>query len=110
MEKENFTTKEQVVKDTKKSETIHGLCVTCNNVGTCSFRASDAERLIWYCELFDCFVEVEEVLEAAKAILASTPLEKGYGKYKGLCSNCKNCMTCIFTKPESGIWHCEEFE
>ena len=95
---------------TDDHEIIRGLCVTCNNAGTCSFRASDAHRLVWYCELFDCFVEVEEVVEAAKAILDSQPLEKGYGKYDGLCANCKNCLTCIFTKPEGGIWHCEEYE
>jgi len=91
-------------------EIIRGLCVTCNNASTCSFRASDAERLVWYCELFDCFVKVEEVLEAAKAILDSKPLEKGYNKFEGLCMNCARCTTCTFPKPDGGIWHCEEYE
>ncbi len=110
MKKEDFIMKKHADTDTKQSKTIRGLCITCNNISDCSFRAIDANRLIWYCELFDCFVEVEKVVETAKAILGSQPLEKGYGKYEGLCANCKNCLTCIFTKPEGGIWHCEEYE
>jgi hypothetical protein len=28
----------------------------------------------------------------------------------GICSNCDNCRTCVFPKPEGGIWHCEEYQ
>jgi len=28
---------------------------------------------------------------------------------KGLCINCENRHTCEFTKPNGGIWHCEEY-
>ncbi|HPQ44248.1 MAG TPA: hypothetical protein PKZ42_08460 [Syntrophales bacterium] len=31
-------------------------------------------------------------------------------KVLGLCSNCRHRETCGFTKPESGVWHCEEYE
>lgn len=110
MNKEDFTLKKHADTATKKSKTIHGLCITCNNVSDCSFRASDADRVIWHCELFDCFVQVEELLDAAKAILESQPMDEGYSDFKGLCMNCMNCTTCTFPKPEGGIWHCEEYE
>ena len=29
--------------------------------------------------------------------------------YPGLCSNCDNRETCIYPKPEGGIWRCEEY-
>jgi len=28
----------------------------------------------------------------------------------GLCRNCKKFPKCKFTKPEGGVWHCEEYE
>jgi hypothetical protein len=31
-------------------------------------------------------------------------------KFKGLCLNCENRKTCIFSKPEEGVWRCEEYE
>jgi hypothetical protein len=31
-------------------------------------------------------------------------------KYKGLCINCENRETCNLQVPESGVWHCEEYE
>jgi len=36
--------------------------------------------------------------------------KSGAAKYKGLCSNCDNRQTCIYPKPESGVWHCEEYQ
>jgi hypothetical protein len=29
--------------------------------------------------------------------------------FKGLCVNCANRHTCLFPKPEGGVWHCEEY-
>lgn len=31
------------------------------------------------------------------------------GDCKGLCVNCANRQTCLFPKPEGGVWHCEEY-
>ena len=30
-------------------------------------------------------------------------------EFKGLCVNCANRHTCLFPKPEGGVWHCEEY-
>ena len=27
----------------------------------------------------------------------------------GLCMDCENVRTCVFPKPEGGVWHCEEY-
>jgi hypothetical protein len=32
------------------------------------------------------------------------------GRFKGLCVNCKYRETCLYPKPEGGVWHCEEYE
>jgi len=29
---------------------------------------------------------------------------------KGLCMNCAHRDTCLLPRPESGVWHCEEYE
>jgi hypothetical protein len=28
---------------------------------------------------------------------------------KGLCATCESFPTCAWTKPDEGIWHCEEY-
>jgi hypothetical protein len=31
-------------------------------------------------------------------------------RLKGLCGNCDNAETCIYDKPATGIWHCNEYQ
>lgn len=30
-------------------------------------------------------------------------------EHRGLCVNCANRETCLYPKPEGGVWHCEEY-
>jgi len=30
--------------------------------------------------------------------------------YKGLCMNCAHRHYCLLPRPESGVWHCEEYD
>jgi hypothetical protein len=30
-------------------------------------------------------------------------------QFKGLCSNCENRNTCVNSRMEGGVWHCEEY-
>jgi hypothetical protein len=39
---------------------------------------------------------------------SSRPKRSG-GEHKGLCMNCANRETCLYPKPEGGVWHCEEY-
>jgi len=31
------------------------------------------------------------------------------GPFLGLCVNCEDRETCIYPKPEGGVWRCEEY-
>ncbi|MCK4679077.1 MAG: hypothetical protein KAT48_13160 [Bacteroidales bacterium] len=92
----------------KKSEANRGLCSTCNNLPTCIFYQRNGSRIVWYCELFDDYVPVQELQKPEKKVESKTE-EKSKGKLKGLCVNCEDRDTCTFPKPEGGIWHCEEY-
>jgi len=89
-----------------------GLCATCNHVQACTY-AAGAQRRALFCELFDDFVAAplagvtsaagQAVCgDAAKAGARGTPS-------KGLCANCDLSGTCALPRPESGVWHCEEY-
>lgn len=86
----------------EKSE-YKGICITCRFADTCVNLAKAAEP-VWRCEEF----EVEPY----------KPVTKYYGEkcdenncdvYIGLCADCENRNSCMYEKPEGGIWHCEEY-
>jgi len=31
------------------------------------------------------------------------------GPFLGLCVNCEDRETCVYPKPDGGVWHCEEY-
>ncbi len=89
---------------------VIGICMTCNNVSTCVHRRRHKQP-VWFCEEFDnyllpkdnriMFMNDDEFLRDQ---------EEETNQLKGLCSNCDNRKTCAFQKPESGVWHCEEYQ
>lgn len=83
-----------------------GLCATCIHAGDCIFLQS-AEEPILYCEEFDSGLTPVSAHKPAEKAEAVQPKED-HG-LKGLCVNCDNRHTCTFPKPESGVWHCEEY-
>ena len=92
-------------KHSKKQKTkTLGLCCTCIHINDCIyFKNSDSS--IQYCEEFDSGDMVLEVVNKP-----TKPIETHDKSLPGLCSNCENRETCTFNKPESGIWHCEEYQ
>ncbi len=82
------------------------LCSTCNHAPTCGNRNA-ANKPIFYCEEFYNYIPVA----VKKPLVSATvPIETiDSDKYKGLCSNCIDRETCLFPKPDGGIWHCEEY-
>jgi hypothetical protein len=88
-----------------------GLCSTCRNAADCSFpRGPDTPVL--HCEEFE--VEQPSPVEVAgEAISPSPPSEaaeqEGSVQFIGLCSDCENRESCVFPRPEGGVWHCEEY-
>lgn len=87
-----------------------GLCSTCTNNPSCIFPIH-AKRPVVYCEEFEC----DEA--PSKKTARSVPLksesraeqEKNVSHYTGLCSDCENRQTCMYSKPEAGVWHCEGY-
>ena len=92
---------------------LRGLCMTCNHFQSC-MHATRSKGPIWFCEEFDdsgpmrtgpvvatAPTSPPNVANVQSIDLPSTRL--------GLCSNCEEHPTCTFSKPEGGIWHCEEY-
>ncbi|MBN2465199.1 hypothetical protein JXD38_06215 [candidate division WOR-3 bacterium] len=87
---------------------LEGLCATCNHAGTCSYIRNSSQPVL-FCEEFDSFLPpvVEEAVDAPAPTLEDM---KNWDEYKGLCVNCELRETCAIRKPETGIWHCEEYK
>ena len=82
------------------------LCSTCKHAETCAGR-STLEHPIFFCEMFEVEVPRPTLALAAGPEPSERPESS---EYKGLCVNCENRDTCTITKPEGGIWHCEEYQ
>lgn len=88
-----------------------GLCSTCVNAPGCTFPRSPG-KAVFHCEEFDggAPLPTKTVRKAGPRQTASaTNKDKHSARFIGLCSNCENRKTCVFPKPEGGVWHCEEY-
>lgn len=88
-----------------------GLCTTCSHADSCTF-PFQADRPVLQCEELDggqCAVTVcDSAPEGATADAHSDP--EAASRHIGLCGTCAHRDECTFSKPEGGVWHCEEFE
>jgi hypothetical protein len=86
------------------------LCSSCINDRYCIY-PRDPGRPIMACEEFEGYV-----MPPPEADHPSTPVseremvgeEENSREFKGLCVSCENRKTCIYPKPEGGVWRCEE--
>ena len=83
-----------------------GLCLTCKFDPDCIYEAR-SDRAILQCEQFE--MGFRQSPAAAPPILSAAPRARESNVYPGLCSNCENRETCIYPKPEGGVWRCEEY-
>ncbi len=88
-----------------------GLCSTCRHAPNCTY-PGDVKRPAFYCEEFE--IEIVSASKISKygmseSTASSTAAEES-AEFIGLCSDCENRKTCVFPKPEGGIWHCEEYQ
>ena len=111
MSKHSTKTVEKVSAVSKKRE-YTGLCITCQNAASCIY-PRDLDQPVLQCEEFDCYetpmetTTVDKILAIARTRDTSDTEE--VVALKGLCVNCENRTTCIFPKPETGVWRCEEY-
>lgn len=102
-----ITVKERMIEKKEKSlKNFDGLCITCKNVDTCIFLKNSTKPII-SCEEFENVETVEKLNEDVKKDV-EVKFENQNLKL-GLCANCENRYDCTFEKPESGVWHCEEY-
>jgi len=101
--------KEQIMPENNME--YRGLCSTCKHSPTCTFPRAP-QRLAFYCEEF----EIESVpagkiagAEKPQLMASSVTATEESASLIGLCSDCGNRQTCVFPKPEGGVWHCEEY-
>ena len=89
-----------------------GLCSTCKNAPGCTF-PRDSRKPALYCEEFEVDISPSARIAGKEKPLPTAlvdPDDEDSGKLIGLCRNCDNRRTCVFPKPEGGIWHCEEYQ
>jgi hypothetical protein len=89
-----------------KSSVAGGLCLTCRFDPDCIYEAR-SDRDILQCEQFE--MGFRQSPAAAPEIRSAAPRPRESSAYLGLCSNCDNRETCIYPKPEGGVWRCEEY-
>jgi len=87
------------------------LCSTCKHASTCTF-PRDPQKPSFFCEEFEIEsapakrkVEEDKLQPTASFVTAEES-----SSLIGLCRDCENRQTCIFPKPEGGVWHCEEYQ
>lgn len=119
MEKKSAAKEKPVVKEKPVQEIPEsmGLCTTCNEAPTCVY-AKNAKSPVLFCEMFDNSTSPAEATTPSEMVAVeqvgipqaqNAPNKGRLSNLKGLCVNCDNRETCAFTKPEDGVWHCEEY-
>jgi hypothetical protein len=116
--------KDREVSERSRNKEFSGICSTCKKAPVCTYRR-DPERPVLRCNEFESYGK-PSVFESKRnsmqrttgngisrttgsGVKSSAELEMDSGKYKGLCKSCKNREICTFSKPEGGVWHCEEY-
>jgi len=91
--------------------TAQGLCTTCVHAATCTFPKHYDEPVL-QCGEFEGEVLQADPVVAARAALRVAVEEPpaDVGQMKGLCRTCSKRVSCVFPRPEGGVWHCEEYE
>ena len=91
------------------------ICSICRNDPDCIY-PKDSGRPVTECAEFEVCVITPPPQAAGKANSPSNNGATSYfsqeshpGKYMGLCGNCEDRETCIYPKPEGGVWHCAEY-
>lgn len=94
-----------------------GLCSTCASFPNCTF-CKDQIYPVMFCDEYreKETTVVPDSSEKKKAAGSKNLSDASVGnssseteKYNGLCVNCKLRGSCIFERPEGGVWHCEEY-
>ncbi len=86
-----------------------GVCAACKHDPECIFETA-ASTIILQCEQFEMTFRGPAVPPKPVPFRAASIAAKATNGFAGLCSNCQNRDSCIYPKPEGGVWRCEEYE
>jgi hypothetical protein len=95
-------------------ESYEGLCSTCKYSSRCTLTKAPGQG-IHFCEEYEAGDgshagrKGRRCASAAKLMISDTK-PRASGAVLGLCGNCVHRITCRFPRPESGVWHCEEYQ
>jgi hypothetical protein len=101
----------------EQREKPQGLCTTCTCFPRCTFYKGQSYPVL-YCDEFTdidpCRVPQNSEKAGAFHRISSSgqkedDLSSEKGQPGGLCVNCGLKESCLFMRPEGGIWHCEEY-
>jgi hypothetical protein len=96
-------------------ERYEGLCSTCKYSSRCALTKASGQG-IHFCEEYEAGDGLSHAGRRVRSSAGSAKLMNpgakphAQGAVLGLCSNCIHRDTCRFPRPESGVWHCEEYE
>jgi hypothetical protein len=84
---------------------FYGICVNCESKDDCVYR-QNPDKPILFCEQYEVPVTPSQNLSIKRQEQQTEPESNNF---RGLCINCEKRSSCMFPKPEGGVWHCEEY-
>jgi len=97
----------------ENSITAQGLCMNCKHAASC-LRPSHSDTPIFYCGEHEV-ISTNSHTGSARHLLQPESVSPEKSRrpdseiIKGLCTNCTNQNFCGLVRPDSGVWHCEEY-
>ena len=95
------------IKDSKFS-----LCAVCAKRKSCTF-IKDSKHPIVNCDEFeidDNFkIDLNHIQKYESSERYNFNIKKEKTDHLGLCVDCARRSECTYEKPESGVWHCDEY-
>lgn len=88
-----------------------GLCRTCAHAEHCTFPKHE-NRPILQCDEIDALFLPPVALTGPDRLPPSVAAASATARVpalRGLCVNCDRRHDCTYPKPETGVWHCEEY-
>lgn len=91
-----------------RSNAKTGICNACKYDPECIYEARSTAAIL-ECEQFEMGCRERPAAYRPPDSSPGPALRGGSGGYAGLCVNCEHRKTCVYLKPEGGVWRCEEY-